>query len=45
MLKLGFSYQELGDPSRAREVLQRLTQAYLGTSAAQQAQARLQQMR
>ena len=45
MLKLGFSYQELGDPSRAREVLQRLTQAYPGTSAAQQAQARLQQMR
>lgn len=45
LLKLGYIYEELGDASRAREVLQKLVQVYPNTPAAALAERRLQSLR
>ncbi len=45
LLKLGYVYQELGDVSRAREVLQKLVQVYPDSPAAALAEQRLQSLR
>lgn len=45
LLKLGYIYGELGDISRAREVLQKLMQVYPSTQAASLAERRLQSLR
>ncbi|QQS53679.1 MAG: tol-pal system protein YbgF [Candidatus Competibacteraceae bacterium] len=45
LLKLGYIYGETGDTNRAREVLQKLVQAYPNTQAARLAERRLQSLR
>lgn len=45
LLKLGYIYGELGDITRAREVLQKLMQVYPNTQAANLAERRLQSLR
>ena len=45
LLKLGYVYQELGDASRSREVLQKLVQVYPDSPAAALAERRLQSLR
>ena len=45
LLTLGYIYGELGDISRAREVLQKLMQVYPSTQAASLAERRLQSLR
>jgi tol-pal system protein YbgF len=45
LLKLGNIYQELGEKARAREVLQKLVEAYPDSQAAGLAQKRLQSLR
>ncbi len=45
LLKLGYIYEQLGDVSRAREVLQKLAQVYPHTPAATLAEQRLQSLR
>ncbi|MGB5064942.1 MAG: tol-pal system protein YbgF [Candidatus Competibacter sp.] len=45
LLKLGYIYGETGEANRAREVLQKLVQAYPNTQAANLAERRLQTLR
>ncbi|MDG4554003.1 MAG: tol-pal system protein YbgF [Candidatus Competibacter sp.] len=45
LLKLGYIYGETGEANRAREVLQKLVQAYPNTQAASLAERRLQSLR
>ncbi len=45
LLKLGYIYGEAGETNRAREVLQKLVQAYPNTQAANLAERRLQSLR
>ncbi len=45
LLKLGYIYGEAGETNRAREVLQKLVQAYPDTQAANLAERRLQALR
>ena len=45
LLKLGYIYSEAGETDRAREVLQKLVQAYPDTQAANLAERRLQALR
>ncbi|WP_420887106.1 tetratricopeptide repeat protein [Candidatus Competibacter phosphatis] len=45
LLKLGYIYGEAGEIDRAREVLQKLVQAYPNTQAANLAERRLQALR
>ena len=45
MLKLGFSYYELADWSKARDTLEQLKGRYPQSTAAQLADSRLQKMK
>lgn len=45
LLKLGYVYEALGDPTKARQVYEKLIQVYPGSQPAQQAQGRLTALR
>ena len=45
LLKLGYSYGELGDVDRARQVLEKLIDAFPGSGAARRGEQYLAQLR
>ena len=45
MLKIGYSYHELGQPDLARAILEDLKANFPGTTAAQLAEQRIQRIR